>query len=455
MKRTQHTNPVPGINTQKAIFLMDAEEIIRHEDSSDPPPLFDEIPPQLRTAYEDVGKLCALFCDEHPELPIRDGCLALLHVLVRRDTDPPPLSWGRHDIWAGGLVYATCQIIGIPRRGPGMSVSAAEIATFSHASGLTIRSKTRYIRREIRSVKQRSGKDNQIGDLKEFFSPDWAERISIWAGGEDTEQTANNETLPMIPPKSPGTCSICHEKVKGPLFDGHLDSCLQKLEWGEPDEPGLLIRVMDAYKRRFWLTVLAGPKTTLSDLDRLIKDVWVSCCGHLSAFSIGNISFNSDGEGEGMDVYVKDVMYPGDTCKYRYDFGSSTILTVIALRRVKISPPGDGLVLLGQNCKLHRKCSVCGTEATTYYQKQWDEKPSFLCDSCSESSPLDSEWLYGIGNSPRNGICGCFHDEEDGVKWHPENATGKINAAKKHRCLNVRRYKREDLYRTSKYPLFM
>ncbi len=448
MKRTQNKNPDPGINTRKALILTVLEDLTGSVDSQDLPPLFDEIPPHLRTAYEDVGKICSTFCDEHPDIPLREGCLQLLDVLVRRDTDPPPLSWGRDEIWAGGLLYATGQVMGLTRRKTGLHVSADEVATFCHASGITMHHKAQDIRREVRTVKQWSGKDKQGGDLKGIFSPDWAERFSNWAGGDDPEQPTNNEALPVTPPKSPGTCFICNEKVTGAIFDEHIDSCLPTMGWREPNEPGLLMRIMDAYRRRYWLVALAGPETTLKDLDSLIRQVWVSCCGHLSAFSIGNMSFNSDGEGEGMHVYIKDVLLPGDSCKYTYDFGSSTILKVTALRRMNSSPPGDDLVLLGQNCKVHRRCSVCGTDATMYYQKGWDEKPRFFCDTCAETTSRNSEWLYGIGNSPRNGVCGCYHSDEDGVDWHPAQVTAGLKAGKKRRHPAVRRYNRDNLYRT-------
>jgi len=458
MKQTHHEkDPESRIAPQKELFLKIFHELIGVEDSGNLPPLFDDIPLLVRRDYESVLKHCSEFCDNRPDLPIRDGLLQLLNVIARRDTDPPPLSWGQLEIWAGGVIYATCQVIGITRKRSGMHVTTDEVAAFCHTSRFSIRNKAQFIRNEVKFLKQQSEKDNRSGDLKGFFSPDWAERFSSWASDDDPIQHPGKDGLLVTPLKSPGTCFICNEKIAGTLFEAHLDSCLRKTGWPEPGEPGLLIWVMDTGNRRYWLMILAGPETTLADLDHLIRDVWVECCGHLSAFSIGNFYFNSDGEGEGMDVYIKDVLVPGDTCRYTYDFGTSTTLRVIALRPVKMSPPGGGLVLLGQNRKVHRRCFVCGTEATMYYQKEWDEKTRYFCDTCAETSSHDSEWMNNIGNSPRNGVCGCDHSDEDGTGWHPVQVTARHNAGKKHGPRKIRRYNRADLYadRYSRRPILL
>ncbi|MDO8871913.1 MAG: DUF6398 domain-containing protein [Methanoregula sp.] len=462
MKQANHQkDPESRIAVRKELILKLVREIIGGGDTCDHLPLFDDIPLPVQKNYESVLKHCLKFCDSRPDLPIREGLLQLLNLFSRMDTDPPPFSWGHLEIWAGGIIYASCQIIGITRKTSGLYVTTDEVAAFCHTGKYSIRNKALDIRHEVTFLKQQSEKGNQSGDFKDFFSPDWAERFSSWASNDDPNLHPEKEGLTVTPLPSLGTCFICNEKIKGALFEEHLESCLQKTGWPQSGEPGLLIRVMGTNNRRYWLMVLAGPETTLSDLDRLIRGVWVECCGHLSAFSIGNTSFNSDGEGEGMNVYIRDVLVAGDTCSYRYDFGSSTRLSVIALRPVKMFPLIDGLVLLGQNCRVHRKCSACGTEATMCCQEPWDEeeldekqcnkKPLYFCDACAETSSYDSEWMERIGNSPRNGVCGCNRSDENGVYWHPDKLTERNKAGKKHKRPEVRRYRRADLY-ANRYP---
>lgn len=128
------------------------------------------------------------------------------------------------------------------------------------------------------------------------------------------------------PPKSPGTCFICKEKVAGDMIENHLHSCLLQLSWSQEEVQSLLIRVMDKNRKRFWLIILAGSDATLMELDGMLRNVWVGCCDHLSVFLIGDVHFSSDGNDEDMNVYIRDVLQLGDECMYRYDFGSNTIL---------------------------------------------------------------------------------------------------------------------------------
>jgi len=35
-------------------------------------------------------------------------------------------------------------------------------------------------------------------------------------------------------------------------------------------------------------------RATLTDLDGFLRDIWLECCGHLSAFDIGTVRYELD-----------------------------------------------------------------------------------------------------------------------------------------------------------------
>ena len=236
------------------------------------------------------------------------------------------------------------------------------------------------------------------------------------------------------------------------MSEEHMVSCLSSLPWPEGDEPSLLIRVTDKFHKKFWLLIIASPDATLRDLDLFIRDVWVECCGHLSDFSIGRVHFCSDGADEDMDVYIMDVLQPGDDSLYKYDFGSTTTLRVTVLRAVPIIPPDTEIVLLGQNSKAHHVCHDCKEEADYAYRENQTAKTEYFCSCCLESRGIDDEYCSYLANSPRAGVCGCDKSDIDGLPWHPFAEIRKKKHPRK-RKQPVRRYNREDLYAPIRTPL--
>ena len=86
----------------------------------------------------------------------------------------------------------------------------------------------------------------------------------------------------------------------------------------------------------YWMHLEVADGTTLATLDRFLRDTWLECCGHLSAFEIGGVRYSVDA---GMDaiwdmgdksmrVRLDKVFSPGQTCSYEYDFGTTTELNL-------------------------------------------------------------------------------------------------------------------------------
>ncbi len=107
----------------------------------------------------------------------------------------------------------------------------------------------------------------------------------------------------------------------------HLTACLGA-------GPALHIAV-DAGPGTWWMHLALAPSTTLRDLDQFLRTMWLECCGHLSAFEVGGMRFESHlGGGDlywgpkprSMAAKANAVLGTGTRFSLEYDFGSTTAL---------------------------------------------------------------------------------------------------------------------------------
>lgn len=90
------------------------------------------------------------------------------------------------------------------------------------------------------------------------------------------------------------------------------------------------IAVEGIYRPEYWLHIEIPAGAKLKELDQFLRDIWLECCGHLSAFEIDGVEYHSDTEGfyfeqvEGMDCPLKDVPSASMEFSHRYDFGTTT-----------------------------------------------------------------------------------------------------------------------------------
>jgi len=206
--------------------------------------------------------------------------------------------------------------------------------------------------------------------------------------------------------------------------------CLKKSAWPESDGPSFVIRVEGYHTKMFWLLVLARHDATLSDLDRLLRDVWVECCGHLSAFKIygrrfssysGEDDFNEDEE-SGLSVPLDEVIGPDSTFTYEYDFGSTTILRLSVVGLSAVSPKSQPLILIARNNRLEIPCYFC-KEKGEYLVTDWPDDPYqiVICRDCTKkkTEELESESVIVFPNSPRAGVCGYMEEPNSALRWYP------------------------------------
>ena len=244
--------------------------------------------------------------------------------------------------------------------------------------------------------------------------------------------------------KSEGKCLFCGKTFAKAGINRHLISHL-----GEKQNAGgasFLLKVEQHPrwgKAPYFLSLWVDGETTLKQLDEFLRDIWLECCGHFSAFrykGAGNQTFNigsllkslaqpprvSTGEfGEiPFKKRAKEIFSPNMKLDYEYDFGSSTELeiSVVAVFPYKAD---KNIVLLSRNEPLDLKCEICKKASATRICTVHDyDEPSMFCGKCAKKHAVECEDFaeyanMPIVNSPRMGVCayegGTIDKERDGV----------------------------------------
>lgn len=208
-----------------------------------------------------------------------------------------------------------------------------------------------------------------------------------------------------------GHCYLCGAIVAKSGFVKHFDS--KHLD-GEKvdDQECVLLKVEDAEDKIYWLYLDIPLTSTLKTLDTFLREIWLECCGHMSAFyQHGGIEIGKSTKLEQLPV--------GSILFYEYDFGSMTELRITLLRTVSRPRQRKAVRLLARNLPLRFDCGQCGEEAD-FICCECDamEEYPFLCEKCMESH--EHECALPVVNSPRMGVCG-YYGEYD-VYEFPDNA---------------------------------
>lgn len=225
-----------------------------------------------------------------------------------------------------------------------------------------------------------------------------------------------------------GFCKYCGKEYTRSGMLRHLGACKNRknklaMETGKRRCRHFQIVISGRYVGDYWLIIETSEDTTLKELDKFIRDIWVECCGHLSAFEIHGIQYESCPNtdvfwrtpSKNMNYRLKDVVEVGDSISYEYDFGSTTELIL------KIHSCGEGqkknneIVILSRNNPPKIVCSNCEQREAKWVDPQgYYEGTPFWCEEClneqygndNEEEYYGPEFLLSICNSPRMGVCG-------------------------------------------------
>ncbi len=230
---------------------------------------------------------------------------------------------------------------------------------------------------------------------------------------------------------SPGTCYLCEGTFPKGSMTRHLTKCLEAHDTAESagagkTTRGKLIRVVveGNYDPIYWLYLEMPASTKLQFLDQFLRDIWLECCDHLSAFRIegkkrlvapqsvaemlAGISDWKDPNEVDMDSRVSSVFKKETKVSYDYDFGSTTTLSLkgVGGREGIIVNPND-VRLLARNDPPFIPCGNCEKAAATLIDMEDSNSESgWLCDKCAKKAGLaDREMTLPVVNSPRTGVC--------------------------------------------------
>ena len=215
----------------------------------------------------------------------------------------------------------------------------------------------------------------------------------------------------MGKPISNGKCAVCGQTFSKRQMTKHLQSCLRSETSdkapGRKEKMFHLVvegRGMTAY----WLHLLVSAEATLLDLDDFLRDIWLECCGHLSAFHIGERTFSvepdEDYGDESMETELEAVLSPGLRFGHEYDFGSTTELTLKVLSELEGEIGPEPVRLLAGNEPPTILCA-CGKPATQVCTQCIYGGEGWLCSECADKHKCGEEMLLPVVNSPRVGVC--------------------------------------------------
>jgi len=208
--------------------------------------------------------------------------------------------------------------------------------------------------------------------------------------------------------KSEGTCLLCGVKLAKGAVSRHLKLCATTGNAaGKPKTKAFHIVVEGAHLPEYWLHLSVPAGAKLERLDAFLRNIWLECCGHLSAFKIEKTLYSRQPDAEygekNMRVELRKALTPGIKFSYDYDFGSTTSL---ALKVVgEIENESDSIQLLARNTPPAIPCSKCGKPATQVcVDCAWEEK-GWLCGACAPKHKCGEDMLLPVVNSPRVGVC--------------------------------------------------
>jgi hypothetical protein len=215
-----------------------------------------------------------------------------------------------------------------------------------------------------------------------------------------------------------GKCVYCGALFAKSGMTRHLQACqarrealAQPLKGRRVRETQILqLRVEGRRLPEYWMNIEIPADATLAHLDQFLRDIWVECCGHLSAFTIEGVSYSSDPERDyderSMRAKIGNVFAPGIVALYEYDFGSTTeiLLRVVGEREGQYA--GYKPQVLARNEPPEILCSKCSEPATWICTAcAWEDSESWFCDRHAVEHACGAEAMLPVVNSPRVGVC--------------------------------------------------
>ena len=246
--------------------------------------------------------------------------------------------------------------------------------------------------------------------------------------------------------KSEGKCLFCGKTFAQSDIFKHLTTHFKEISKTGKQGKSFLVKVETAKRwgaTPYFLSLWVNGDTTLKTIDTFLRDIWLDCCGHLSAFELPrkrtskkfgtkdiHNSFLLDPDSEfpneiAMSKKANIVFSKGLELEYTYDFGSSTELCVKVMDEYPVKADKK-IVLLSRNEPLQIICSICRKAPASKICLFCTYKiEAEFCDQCAIKhakgcESFNEEYALPVVNSPRMGVCGyeggCIDRERDSIR---------------------------------------
>jgi hypothetical protein len=220
---------------------------------------------------------------------------------------------------------------------------------------------------------------------------------------------------------SKGTCALCQGEFSRASMTKHLEACQRRATEASRAAGHKPRRTMKHFHLvvegrelpMYWMHLEVRTGITLADLDAFLREIWLECCGHMSAFEIGGqryvsgagLYFEPEPDEHGLQVRLDRILHPGLSCLYEYDFGTTTELRLKVVAEETREATGQSIQLLARNMPPSIPCGVCGKPATSVCSVCVYEEAGWLCAECAKTHACGEEMLLPVVNSPRVGMC--------------------------------------------------
>lgn len=210
---------------------------------------------------------------------------------------------------------------------------------------------------------------------------------------------------------SSGTCFLCNGTFSKGGMSRHLKTCMTKKVARDQAKVKdcLHVQVEGRYLPQYWMHLELPLGATLAELDLFLRNIWLECCGHLSAFRIRGQSYSVAPDGDFSDKSMRAslarVVGIGEYFTYEYDFGSTTELTLRLVGKTKKNFPDKKIVVLARNDEPVYSCDYCGKIAVELCSQCIYDDAGWLCEECAKEHECGEDMLLPVANSPRVGIC--------------------------------------------------
>jgi hypothetical protein len=198
-----------------------------------------------------------------------------------------------------------------------------------------------------------------------------------------------------------GCCALCGQRATKAKMMAHVEACAAAHdEIGQP-QPLVVLRFGPVGAPRYWLIIEAKTDAQLGQVDGLLRQLWLECCGHRSAFRLGRRELPMT------TPTAVAFARAASKVEYEYDFGSTTALSGELVGKRQGSIGRASVRLLARNEPLVWPCTECEAPATVVCPYCIDSDGGLFCDAHADVHEHADEEIYlPVVNSPRMGVCG-------------------------------------------------